>query len=519
VSANEGFEVTTDPDDSLAEGYPDASPARESRWSDARIAGVLFLALIAIYMAVTTGQQYAYDGNSMLAVTVNLFNHGSLTTGDFVDPFHLSVPYSPYGIAMSLLGLIPYGLSKVFGHPHVLIAVVTPVLTALAAVVMYRIARSLGWRPIEGMMAAISFGVLSMAVQYTTEYFSEPGVTLCVLVMVLGIIHWGQRRPYAPLVVGVAAGAALQFRSDSLITIWIALVAVPLFVPWRKLVDRRALALLCGPLVVSAVVLVAYNELRYSKILVSSYGGSFVTPLEVGLRGLLASPGKSLFVFNPLALLGVVGLGLLFVRNRPVAVLFTLLIVPRIIFFARWSSWQGGWAWGPRFLLPIVPLLMLAAVEVIRATRRSSVAGIATRLAAAVLAVASLAVQVLSVRIPYQQWLQVSAEPTAMARLDITGPLSPNQWLDQTEFHISASPIWGDVELIRHHLATMAPLLWSEGHGLAGSLLIGVGLVLLGSACFGASGRRDHNREVRKPANSSDDHNPLPESVYGSISN
>ena len=62
-------------------------------------------------------------------------------------------------------------------------------------------------------MAALGFGLLSMALQYTTEYFSEPAVTLCCVAMVLGIIQWGQGRRYAPLIVGIAAGCALQFAA------------------------------------------------------------------------------------------------------------------------------------------------------------------------------------------------------------------------------------------------------------------------------------------------------------------
>jgi hypothetical protein len=476
----------------------EAAAPRATNQSDRRISTLLFLGVLLIYLAVDTGQHYAYDGQAMVAVSMNLVNHGSVSTvGALNDVFHISTPYSPYGIGMSLLGVFPVALSKVFGHSAAFISLVNPVLTAAAVVVTYRVGRALGWLATEAVMAAIGFGLLSMALEYTTEYFSEPAVTLCILVMVLGIIWWGQGRRYAPLVVGLAAGCALQFRSDSLFTVWIGLLAVPLFVPLRRLRSLRALAWAIVPMAVSLALLIAYNEWRYSKLFVSSYGGAFTTPLWTGLHGYFLSSGKSIFVFNPLTILGFVGLALLFRRNRPLAILFTLLIATRMLFFARWSAWDGGWDWGPRFLLPIVPLLTISAVEVLRATRRSSLSGMVARVASVLLAVMSLVVNYLSVRVPYQQWLQVLNTPKTSSILHID--LSPAIVRSAYDFSPSTGPLWGDVLLLRHHLAQMGPELWKRGDGLVGLIFMAVGLSLVLWAIIGAQGARGHHAPKEHP--------------------
>ena len=83
-------------------------------------------------------------------------------------------------------------------------------ITAAAVIVTVWIGRALGWLANEAVMAALGFGLLSMALQYTTEHSSEPAVTLCCVAMVLGIIQWGQGRRYAPLIVGIAAGCAFR---------------------------------------------------------------------------------------------------------------------------------------------------------------------------------------------------------------------------------------------------------------------------------------------------------------------
>jgi hypothetical protein len=235
----------------------------------------------------------------------------------------------------------------------------------------------------------------------------------------------------------------------------------------------------------SLLLLVWYNELRDHKLLASSYGGSFTTALGFGLHGLLFSPGKSIFVFNAVTVLGVVGLGVLLVRDRPVAVLFLVLIVPRLFFFAKWSSWDGGWAWGPRFLLPAVPLLVLAAVELLRVWDRRSVLGLVTRSVAVVLAGASVVVNVLSVTVPYEQWLQALATPATLVRLGIP-PQPGAQQLAHYDADFSTGPLWGDVTLLRHHLARTAPEWWAQGHSFVGYLLLAVAAGALVGAALGA---------------------------------
>lgn len=453
---------------------------------DRGIGLLLFVGVLAVYLAVTRGTYYAYDATSMMAVTMNIVNHATLKTTGFVDPFHQSTPYAPYGIGVSLLAVPLYALSKVVGHASFLVSLINPVLMSFAVLMVYRTARALQWSAVHGVTAAVGFGLFTMALQSTTELFSEPAVTLCVVVLVYGVVRWREGDAKAPLWIGFAAAAAIQFRSDSLITVWIGLLAIPLFVPWRQILTRRNLLLAGVPMGASLLLLVWYNELRYHKLLVSGYGGGgFSTALGFGLHGLLFDPGRSIFVFNPLTVLGVVGLGVLLMRDRPVAVLFLVLIVPRVFFFAKWSAWGGGWAWGPRFLLPAVPLLVLAAVELLRVWDRRSVLGLVTRGVAVVLACASVVVNILSVRVPYEQWFQALATPATLARLGLP-PQSAAQQVADYDTHLSTGPLWGDVTLLRHHLAKVAPDWWAHGHSFVGYLLLAVAAGALVGAALGA---------------------------------
>jgi hypothetical protein len=477
------LQTIVDPDEQpLIDGTSDTSAGRRP-FADRRICVLLFAGMFATYLAVTRGTFYAYDAQAMVAVTKGIVDHASLkTTGvGFNDVFHISTPYAPYGLAQSVLAVPFYAVSKVTGNAPLLVSLLNPVLMACAVVLVYKTARVLGWRAVHAMTAAIGFGLFTQALQATTEFFSEPGVTLCVVAMVYGVVAWGREDDRAPLWIGLAAAGAIQFRPDSLLTVWIGLLAVPLFVPWSRLWRRRPLLLAGVPMACSLVLLVWYNELRDHKVFVGAYGGlGFTTPLGYGLHGLLFDPGKSIFIFNALAIPGAVGLVALLFRNRPVAVLYLLLIVPRIIFFAKWSAWDGGWSWGPRFLLPTVPLFVLAAVELLRVWERRSVPGIVLRCAAVVLVLFSATVNFLSVRVPYQQWLEVLWTPPTLAKLGMH-PSTLTQAQQSYDYHnqFSTGPLWGDVVLLRHHLAVMGPDLWARGHAAFGIILLALAAVCL----------------------------------------
>jgi hypothetical protein len=86
---------------------------------------------------------------------------------------------------------------------------------------------------------------------------------------------------------------------------------------------------------------------------------TFETPLTTGLFGLLLSPGKSLFLFAPPLLLAVPGLWLLARKDRALALLAMAMPAVYLIFFARYTQWEGGYCFGPRYLVPVIPLMAL----------------------------------------------------------------------------------------------------------------------------------------------------------------
>lgn len=74
-----------------------------------------------------------------------------------------------------------------------------------------------------------------------------------------------------------------------------------------------------------------------------------------GASGLLVSPGRGLVWYCSPLLLCAVAYRKVRHRNAPGAVLIVAVFLAYLGLHSVWSFWEGGWSWGPRFLLPAVP--------------------------------------------------------------------------------------------------------------------------------------------------------------------
>ena len=83
-------------------------------------------------------------------------------------------------------------------------------------------------------------------------------------------------------------------------------------------------------------------------------------PLWSGLAGILLSPARGLFVYSPVFLLSVVGIGLAWRRNGdPLLRYASVGVILTLVVYGKWSNWWGGTSYGPRLLADLSPVLAL----------------------------------------------------------------------------------------------------------------------------------------------------------------
>ena len=399
---------------------PAVEPRRIDR-RDAVLACLIAVGLMGLFVAVQKGRVSSYDGKIALA-TARAISAGRLHLEPADDVYRANLPYSHYGIGMPLLILPLYLLQRALhAQPNMLETLASPLLLASAAVLLYLSGRELGWSRRVSLAAALVFGALTMGLQLSQEVLSEPGVAFSTALLVLGMLRWRAGRWGGPWLTGFGVGTGLLFRGDSALLLGAGLLLLPALVPWRRLLrERWAWLGLALPVVAALVWTGWYSMLRDGTIVPQVYGGSFRTPMLLGLDGLLLSHGKSLFVYNPFLLLAIPGAVLLWRRDRSAAALLLVLVVARPLFYARWSDLFGGVTWGPRFLMPSVgPLSLLAVYAVSQIPRLHLALRVPAALVVAALVAASGVVSVASVWVPYEAAWKWSV--TAPADLHLEG--------------------------------------------------------------------------------------------------
>ena len=140
----------------------------------------------------------------------------------------------------------------------------------------------------------------------------------------------------------------------------------------------RQLVLFGLPIALFLAALLATNWYRFGSPFATGYTQfvvarqTFTANLIPALRGFLLGPQKSLFLHFPvffLALPGWVG----FARKyRWDAITIALIGLVVFLVVSAYVLWRGGAGYGPRYLLPILPLLSLPFVHVLEWIRRRS---------------------------------------------------------------------------------------------------------------------------------------------------
>lgn len=384
---------------------------------DHRLAAAVALVAFSVYVAISYTDLRAYDGRIMAAVSRHLVTALSLETPPGADPLGYATPYTAYGVGMMLLMAPASAVEAVLdpgGQP--LVSLVNPLVLAATAAMVVVVARHLAVRRWLAAAAGLSFAFATTAVVQSIDGLSEPAVGLLTLLAVWGVHLTSRGDDRGLLLVGWSTAAAMLFRPDSVLLVGVAWLALPLVVRPREVPLQRLIGALVVPMVLALGWQVVYDLIRFGDPFDTGYdiqakGRGFDMPLAEGLGILLASPGKGMFWFNPPIVLGVAGIAVLWrSHRRAVGLAIALVVLARVLLYARWFLPAGDVAFGPRLVFPAVPALMVAAAVAVehalglgRSVRRTVASSVA-----AVTVAAGLVVSFASVAVDYpRHWEHV----------------------------------------------------------------------------------------------------------------
>jgi hypothetical protein len=330
------------------------------------------LTLFALYWLTVSGAFHSIDEEAVFAVARNIVLYGEANQNTlyravpYIDQAKVGIDgafYSKYGIGHALAIAPAVWLAQ--GIPSATLAssamLVNALATAATGGLLVLVTVRLGYSERTGVLLGLMYGTSTFAWVYAKTMFSEPLVGfwwLLAVYVLLSNMSW--RRA---LLSGVCLAIALSIRPASiLVTPFFALLLLQR--AWKPLVLHIIAWGL--PIAIVGIGLLGFNAFRFGNPLDFGYSEGFDGNLLVGLQGFLFSLDRSLLLFAPPLLLLFVSIPG-FVR-RHARVGYTILAVglASLLIYSAWAVFWGGPVWGPRYLLPTLPLwftLLAPAIE------------------------------------------------------------------------------------------------------------------------------------------------------------
>jgi hypothetical protein len=371
------------------------------------------------------------DGQTMLDTAVSLHLFGELGVSSDLGPgyapkgFHNEY-YSRYGLGMSLLEQLPLmfasRVEKTFGpgRSNVLFPMTNLILTALTALLVALSLKDLGCRFRTAALAAVAFAFATPAWCYVSYDFSEPLQSLCVAAGFWLIVKGTSENLLSRLPL-IWAGSVLGFAVMSKASLLFLIPGFALYL-WLRLSGSlkerlRPFVWFIVPIIFVGAVLAGLNVYRFGSITDFGYQSQsegFTNPLLEGLYAVLLGPNKGLVFYAPVVILVPWSLWKLRKSHLREAVFFATTLGIQVILISMWWSPEGGASWGPRYILPVVPLAIVCAAMILESSRWTK------RIFAACM-VAGILVNLLGVLIHFLVWINVVSLSQTRLPLNLSG--------------------------------------------------------------------------------------------------
>ena len=242
-------------------------------------------------------------------------------------------------------------------------------LMAFACGLFHSLCRRRGAGDRLSAVLTLVLGLATISFCYARSPYSEALQTAALLIFVQRTLAQGSSMTSGGMAgLGVAAGVLLNAKLAYAVVLPIAAVHV-IAMHWRAQCDwvrvvRGGVVAVAGFAPFVALVLL-HNSLKTGSMFHTGYDEGkdmFSGDLIPALYGYLLSPGKGLFLYSPPLLLAVPGLRAAWRRQRGETAFLLAVMAAVILVSGTYLIWHGGYSWGPRYLVPLTPLVLLLAV-------------------------------------------------------------------------------------------------------------------------------------------------------------
>jgi hypothetical protein len=405
------------------------------------------------------GQRYGFFGHGLSIVALPMYGLGKVASARAPKTWRHAIRSDHFYV---------HRRSQAADWTRLVVSLTNCILVPLVVGLTMLWTRMLGFSRSAVWFVGIGLAFGTLLWPYTRTFLSEPlsaAVLLAAAVLVKRHHETGGRGWLWGAAALVGWSSHIHLLNVIAIPAFIGYAVVPAWDRRRPLAGTWAIAAMLGALGLAAL---GYSHaVRFGSPFESGRHGlysHFVVP-GLELLALLVSPGRSLWFTSPI-LLGAL-LGWRRFRSRvPAAAWFcAALVATRVLFVATRSDWWGGWAIGPRFLLPMLPFALVPVAAAWDSGGRRMRAGLLALLVFSVALMGHLAQHSIV------EWMQALYTNTP----DDPGYLWVSHWT------LQGTPAWGFTTLEPDLLRVGAARLHERGHPGLQRIVWGIGLLAVSS--------------------------------------
>lgn len=281
-------------------------------------------------------------------------------------------------------------------------AMVNPLAMALLMVVFFLFSNRIGGNRKWALVLTMLLGCCSIIWPYSSSYWTQPLTTLCLFSALYCLYRFKEESLHRYIVfAGLLLGYSMLTRFETVLFVpWFLIYAVAVSYPDRSRIFRTA-GLILAASGFFVLLIMLWNYYRFGSMLNTGAGhqlyfsGTFRGNLTTSIPANLIGLNRSIFLYSPPLLLGLLAFPALYRSRKILALVTTLIICTGLLLYSKITMWYGGISWGPRFLVILTPFLLLPA-SLIRFDARWK------RWLILVLALAGVCIQSIAVIVPYQ---------------------------------------------------------------------------------------------------------------------
>jgi len=248
-----------------------------------------------------------------------------------------------------------------------------PLVSALGVFLLFLVASRMGFDRSVSLAVTFMYGLSTMVPVYARTGFAEPTLVLFLLLSVYFLLRYQARLTPVDLIASAVMASLCVFVKAA------GLIFIPcifLYASWVVLERKESpgrkiffIAVFSAIIIFGAAVMMLLNHSIYGKYLSSggynmAGGAKRILQSAHFLKGIyyyLFSTGKGFFLYNLPVFLALLAVGRVMKERRKEGMLFLLIFIVNVVFYAKSFRRGSLFSWGPRYLLPSVPFMVLLA--------------------------------------------------------------------------------------------------------------------------------------------------------------